>query len=128
MFNPNYMEFHMGIRFNAHSKSWRAPLQLIDSWLPARPLRASQPSLPSRAVQKFARAGWLKGSSDPLKNVQLAADCGADGLRPHLHLLRTCVNENQTDARLVISGRIGEVCAELDRLAALERPGKAHHA
>lgn len=84
------------------SSSWRKPLQLIECWLP-EPAPARQPgpaaearrSLPSEAVRRFARAGWL---GRPAANQAAAARC-------------------RTDGRVALAGRIDEVCRELDRMA-----------
>lgn len=113
----------MGILFNTNT--WRAPLQLIDCWLPLPSTRrtpAANEPLVSRAVQRFARAGWLS------RPASVPAQRGA-----HIPPMRRPDNSDacrvrvlhQTDpllspslgVRLVISGRINDVCAELDRLA-----------
>lgn len=119
----------MGIRFNSHSKSWRAPLQLIDSWLPVRSQRLAAQAAPSRAIQLFTRAGWLNTSPAMMQKAQARDQpCLAQPRTPNLRLVRAPAKGSQIDTRLVISGRIGEVCAELDRLVALERTGCARHA
>ena len=113
----------MGILFNTNT--WRAPLQLIDCWLPAASDRlapaANEPRA-SRAIQRFARAGWLSrpasvpshqgARATPIRRSESTVACGVRVLRapdprpsPSLGV------------RLVISGRINDVCAELDRLA-----------
>jgi hypothetical protein len=109
------MEFHMGILSSA--RSWRQPLRMIDSLLavPATPTACGlAPSL-----HPFARAGWL-GRSSAQRSASPAA---GNTVRPrHLRLVRTNDPGSalRTDARLVISGSIGDVCAELDRLAEQE--------
>lgn len=117
----------MGIRFNTNT--WRAPLLLIDSWLPATP-SARTDTVPPKAVQRFARAGWLGRVAEVTPKV---APCPATAIRPqspagngracHVRVLsaaETTTSILRNDTRLVISGRISDVCAELDRLAALE--------
>lgn len=118
----------MGIRFNTNT--WRAPLLLIDSWLPAAPPSSARSTLP-QAVQRFAQAGWLGRAIEVMPK---AAPRPASAHRPqnpvisgracHVRVLRAAeaTNCSREDARLVISGRINDVCAELDRLAALEYP------
>jgi hypothetical protein len=114
----------MGIRIA--SSTWRAPLQLIDSWLPS-PVQACLPrhSL-APLLQRFARAGWLGQAAQPAeRNRPLAvhplAACPASVRTAPVRIVRPskgmCGN-----TRLVISGRMADVCAELDRLAALEHP------
>jgi hypothetical protein len=117
----------MGIRFNTNT--WRSPLLLIDSWLPATPQRnATLRALP-QVVRRFARAGWLGRA---IEAPPVVAPCLASHIRPpappaslracRVRVLRTveAANNSRIDARLVISGRISDVCAELDRLAAQE--------
>lgn len=116
----------MGKIFSANT--WRAPLQLIDCWLPSPAIRkapAANEPVATRAVQRFARAGWLKrdaGTAAPavLRAVAPANDSGASRVR----VLRQVEHTNsarRAGVRLVISGRINDVCAELDRLADQER-------
>lgn len=114
----------MGIRI--HRSTWRAPLQLIDCWLPApassRPTRAGGWPL-SDIAQRFVRAGWL-GLSQPANDSHLHAHtrltpCASTNPRPAPRQpVKTAVR--RTDARIVLSGRLADVCEELDRLAALE--------
>jgi hypothetical protein len=113
----------MGILFNTNT--WRAPLQLIDCWLPAptmrRTLAANEP-LASRAVQRFARAGWLGRPASvpaqqgahaaPMRRSESPGACRVRVLRQTDPLPSPSLG-----VRLVISGRISDVCAELDRLA-----------
>ncbi len=110
----------MGIRFK--SSSWRAPLRLIDNLLPLRSAaQAATPHKPSRALQLFARAGWLNQGSEARERPvpPLAA-------RPQICGVRVLQSSSpgaggRRDIRMVISGRIGDVCAELDRMAAQEQ-------
>lgn len=126
----------MGIRI--HRNTWRAPLQLIDSWLPQPEITPARRSLTSVA-QRFARAGWLGRSSDSPVPLTGPVDSGTPAQPPHPCSHRTdsirMVNAAargdhgaRTDTRVVLSGRIADVCAELERLAALE-PGMSpvHH-
>lgn len=111
----------MGIRIN---NTWRLPLQLIDSWLPAPSHRASTRKGPPQLVQRFTRAGWL-GRHQPAASTG-SVDVGPmANTAPSLRVCRVRVVPPASggfchDARLVISGRMADVCAELDRLAALE--------
>lgn len=126
----------MGIRI--HRNTWRAPLQLIDSWLPqpeAAPPRRKLTSI----TQRFARAGWLgrgarlpDASTSPIESAtpaQSAQPCShsPEAIRM-VHAAAHMDGGARTDTRVVLSGRIADVCAELERLAALE-PGltPAHH-
>lgn len=110
------------------TNTWRAPLQLIDCWLPSPAIRkmpAANEPIATRAVQRFARAGWLKRgagaqSTAALRAVPLAVEDAA----PRVRVLRQVEHKASTHragVRLVISGRINDVCAELDRLADQER-------
>jgi hypothetical protein len=130
VFNP-FLEFRMGIRFTTNT--WRAPLQLIDSWLPA-PTMTKQAKTAPKVVQLFARAGWLGRST-----TTAAAAAANDPINPQVpsahrpSRVRVVRNTDagascRMDARLVISGRINDVCAELDRLAALENQARRQRA
>lgn len=117
----------MGKIFNTNT--WRAPLQLIDCWLPLPSERHARPAasfLAAKAMQRFARAGWLNreaanGPALPLR--QEAADDPGQPPACRVRVLRQADTHRaqSRDIRLVISGPIGDVCAELDRLAALEQ-------
>lgn len=118
----------MGIRIT--SKAWRAPLQLIDSWLPSpqcpRNTRKPLPTL----LQRFVRAGWLAGRTPETDPVALPGSSGGAACRPApqvtpLTRLKRAGHPGRSGC-LVISGRMADVCAELDRLAAMEhRAGAA---
>ncbi len=125
----------MGLFFSA--RSWRAPLQLIDCWLPepaaaARNRAESGPrphaptSVPptSLTVQRFARAGWLgrqaanaprlDDPTDPAGSACVAGHPERRAGRP------ASAGARRSGARVVLSGRMDQVCAELERLAAQE--------
>ncbi len=113
----------MGILFNTNT--WRAPLMMISSWLPQReetPTPCAQPPL----LQRFARAGWL-GRRSPLRTVAptpLDQRTGAPLSAAHTsHLVRRAGSAEPwgIDSRIVIAGRMRDVCAEIDRLVALEQ-------
>jgi hypothetical protein len=114
----------MGIRFTANT--WRAPLQIIDSWLPAPTINQRAKSV-EKAVRLFTSGGWL-GRRDPRPTSQTnAVEASASSIATRPRRLRVISSNNtasnhRTEARLVISGHINDVCAELDRLAALEHP------
>ncbi len=113
----------MGILFN--SNTWRAPLQLIDCWLPAPALGrtpAANEPLTSRTVQRFARAGWLGRPAEPPAKVNASSTLSLSierqtGCRVHTLRHLDARPPRSHGVRLVISGRINDVCAELDRLA-----------
>ncbi|MCW5652310.1 hypothetical protein [Hydrogenophaga sp.] len=117
----------MGIRFN--SNTWRAPLQLIDCWLPAPAVRqapAANEPFTTRAMRRFARAGWLgrKTADTPsgaITNASQAVSPAGAVAHPscRVRVLRQVdpLPARAGAVRLVISGRISDVCAELDRLA-----------
>jgi hypothetical protein len=113
----------MGILFN--TSTWRAPLLMIDCWLLPRseaPVRRAQPP----ALQRFMRAGWL-GRGGPSRTERPAPP--AERASPHLAAPRTSgavwlggsAEPWGTDSRVVIAGRMRDVCAELDRLVAIEQ-------
>ncbi|MEY4978659.1 MAG: hypothetical protein RLZZ352_929 [Pseudomonadota bacterium] len=102
--------------------TWRAPLQGFNRWL-AR----SAPAL--WHLIGTDRSAYPSDTRQPLTAGQAS---------PHhpvsaLHAPRTCrvrqvhytdtASGRCTQTRLVISGRISDVCAELDRLAAREHAG-----
>ena len=114
----------MGIRIA--STSWRAPLQLIDSWLPT-PVQACLPRRPlAPLLLRFARAGWLARTAQPVERIRPSAAhpmaaCHASVRTAPVRIVRPSVGM-RGNTHLVISGRLADVCAELDRLAALEHP------
>lgn len=116
----------MGIRFNTNT--WRAPLLLIDSWLPPSFEREGAARTLPQILQRFVRAGWLARPSKCAVDGNKVAATGhrvtghAVVRARHVRVLRTADTSGgpRADGRLVISGRINDVCAELERLAALE--------
>jgi len=115
----------MGIRIS--STTWRAPLQLIDSWLPA-PTTACQARRPVAPwLQRFAKAGWLGRAVPPAEIAQRSAaqlaqtDCPSVVRAAPVRIVRP-PKTLRGNNRLVIAGRMADVCAELERLAALEQP------
>lgn len=124
----------MGKIFNTNT--WRAPLQLIDCWLPLptrAPSRPAASAVAVKAMQRFARAGWLNREAanspesptprNPLTEPLASATC-------RIRVLRQAEVRavKRPAVRLVISGPINDVCAELDRLAALEQASLARAA
>jgi len=102
------------------TNTWRAPLQLIDCWLPSPAIRkapAANEPMTTRTVQRFARAGWLGRDACVNTPAHDAASTRVRVLRQVEHTTST----RGVGVRLVISGRINDVCAELDRLADQER-------
>lgn len=110
----------MGIRIT--SKTWRAPLQLIDSWLPLPPCpNKTRKPLPM-LMQRFVRAGWLanKPPKQALPSTPSASVTAVSRSAQSATIRLKHASEPDRSACLVISGRMADVCAELDRLAALE--------
>lgn len=124
----------MGKIFNTNT--WRAPLQLIDCWLPMPSQRDARPAasaVAARAMQRFTRAGWLNreaaNSATPQTRQSQASEPAATSLCRVRVLRQADVRPvKRPDMRLVISGPINDVCAELDRLAALEQASMARAA
>ena len=95
-----------------------APLHGIISWfMPAAPqlhVQALKPAFRPKCLQTGVQSALQSGNDTP----RVARTCAQRPLR----VLRV-VEPNHTPAsagRMVISGRMADVCAELDRLAALE--------
>ncbi len=126
----------MGIRIQRNT--WRAPLQLIDSWLPQPPTASAGHPLTAVAL-RFARAGWLGHPvvAPEVPDVAAAGCAVAPKSLPCAHrtaAVRVVHAANaqgdgmRSDSRVVLSGRMADVCAELERLAAMEPGlGAAHH-
>jgi hypothetical protein len=121
----------MGFRFTTNT--WRAPLQLIDCWLPTQPPAPSRSMPPGQwLLQRFVKAGWLRRHAcadnvDTPTSLQIhrqgqprARIAPLDDLEPAKAASRRPMTHRK-DGRLALSGRIDQVCAELDRLAALEQ-------
>ena len=105
----------MGLRFNTNT--WHTPLQLLHRWLPAS------------CFKLFRRVGnWPDmGTAEAPRSASTLVSTHT-GLAPRPCRVRSVRTINpitgcRTDMRLVISGRISDVCAELDRLADLEHRG-----
>ncbi len=126
----------MGLFFSA--RSWRAPLQLIDCWLPepgsasrSRQHRDrstamhSETGQASATVQRFARAGWLGRPAANAPRLDDPTDPrGGPASARHasgaVHTPQRPAARRNAGARVVLSGRMDQVCAELERLAAQE--------
>ncbi|MFP5466491.1 MAG: hypothetical protein ACLGG8_03050 [Gammaproteobacteria bacterium] len=117
--------------FRIKTGSWRAPLQIIDSFLPRRPpsMAVIKPAQTRKAQGLFRRAGWLGRSIRLSAANETCFSQGAQAVsRPAERPLRpvrvvrvtSMADPARQEARLVISGRMSDVCAELDRLAAIE--------
>lgn len=91
-----------------------APLQGVISWfMPATPHLVSA----TRAAQPCSRQTGRPMVAGAGKAQQIARTCAPRPLR----VLRVIEpNAPASAGRMVISGRMADVCAELDRLAALE--------
>ncbi|MDM0103769.1 hypothetical protein QTH97_02405 [Variovorax sp. J22R24] len=95
------------------------PLQSLASrWMPARNSRRVSPSglryvgvRPGCAGRQAAGSQVSAPAARPLRVVRMI-----DAQQPGCH-----------QSRVVISGRMADVCAELDRLVALEAAGSALH-
>lgn len=124
----------MGKIFNTNT--WRAPLQLIDCWLPLPSQRHARPAASAqaaKAMQRFARAGWLNREAANGPTPQPQQDAAAVPQASPVCRVRVLRQAEPkmlklADMRLVISGPIGDVCAELDRLAAQEQASMARAA
>lgn len=107
------------------TNTWRAPLQLIECWLPEPGAPARKPSaLANTLVDKFSRAGWLKhhAANAPrlahgFSNTTQRSD---DTTASRVRVVWSLDKHTRTSGRVVVAGRINDVCAELDRLAEWE--------
>lgn len=81
-----------------------APLQAFAAWLAGE--RPAAPSL-QPAAQPFV----------PLARPRIARPLPAKRPAPPLRVVRVVEPGSRTPGRIVISGRMADVCAELDRLA-----------
>lgn len=117
----------MGIRFNTNT--WRAPLLLIGSWLPPTCEQAHKARVLPQVLKRFVHAGWLGRSAGapaaantaPRPGPRAGTSVKTRGCPVRVvHATGSTSGNHRADGRLVISGRIADVCAELDRLAALE--------
>jgi len=103
--------------------TWRTPLQGFNRWL-AR----SAPAL--WRLIGTDRSGYRSDYRSDASQAMAPGHAGAHHPVSALHVPRTCrvrqvhytdtASGRCTQTRLVISGRISDVCAELDRLAARE--------
>lgn len=100
------------------------PLQDLLAWL-VSPIHPSDSSAAVRTAQRCpavnrGQAGTVRTA---LPSTLQAAACGRQAARP-LRVVRVMDrdgNRARAGSRMVISGRMADVCAELDRLAALEQ-------
>lgn len=74
-------------------------------------------------MQRFARAGWLgRPMAQPIAPAELAVTAlPCDN--PKLSRVRRAGSREPwgQDKRVVLAGRVSDVCAELDRLVAMEQ-------
>ena len=114
----------MGLFFQANT--WRAPLQLIDCWLPepvpASSGRTTSPARPhaSPTLMRFARAGWL---GQPAAHTPQTAPA-----TPRARVIRGHGRSARGDGRVVVAGRVDQVCAALDQLAARDEAERLQRA
>lgn len=111
----------MALRFAFSSEQWRSPLRLIDSLLPLGPELNTRLAPPTTAWgERFAQAGWLGRAHMAPPSVlpaSTACNVGRYGSVPP-GSARLVVHSHAKGLR--ISGRVADVCAELDRLAQQE--------
>ena len=120
----------MGFRINKTS-SWRAPLQIIDCFLPRQEASHPAPPVVARCLRSFQRAGWLGKArktggvpaDDACERSTTTQGTGTQA-SPPMRVIHApeqpIVVPRRPSARVVISGRMADVCAELERLAAME--------
>jgi len=110
----------MGIRI--HRNTWSAPLQFIDCWLPSPEAPLNSPASLSRVASRFVKAGWIhrKACNDTITSApqQASTKTGLTAVTVLPRVASHARSNGPTDGRLRISGRLADVCAELERLAA----------
>lgn len=120
----------MGIRIS--SSTWRTPLQLIDSWLPAPSAVCTTRRPVAPWLKRFTKAGWLgrhalapdtlpRDAAHSAVEQPTSVACPAAVRAAPVRIARPAKTMHGNN-RLVIAGRMADVCAELERLAALEQP------
>jgi hypothetical protein len=95
-----------------------SPLQsLANRWMPARGSGSDRPVGSRHAAMRTGRAMHPGAAAD----AGLTPACATAPVRP-LRIVRTSDAQRRSGVtgRLVLSGRLADVCDELDRLAALE--------
>ncbi|MEP6723228.1 MAG: hypothetical protein ABJA77_17435 [Variovorax sp.] len=101
-----------------------ALLTLADLFMPLQSLASRW--MPARRAHR--NAGLRYVAVRPACTVRPAAPNMAPAARP-LRVVRVLDGQRagRASGRVVISGRMADVCAELDRLVALEAAGDSHH-
>ncbi len=112
----------MGIALLTFVDLWMPLQSLASRWLPARPALRRDDDLCASELRYVAVRPSCTARGDSGQNAVTAAAVAQAPSRP-LRVVRV-VDRQQGGARnsnrVVISGRMADVCAELDRLAALE--------
>jgi hypothetical protein len=113
-------ESHMGIAIFS-SGGLLAPFQSLMHWLAPRPAVAVRTG-PGRQVSSHTRPAFLRATQPYPRTPRpgIPAQC-RQAARP-LRVFRVSTEQQSpaTGARMAISGTMADVCAELDRLAAME--------
>jgi len=106
----------MGIAMSTFAGLY-APFQKLMDWL-------AQPSTSTQAATRAAHAPWRPAAARTGAHAQAhgRADLRRPANRPLrvVRVMETRVSPLSGGGRMVISGRMADVCAELDRLVALE--------
>jgi hypothetical protein len=125
----------MGIRL--HNSTWHRPLRTLDSWPPMSDSTPSRWHQSVRQCRSWLSLLWLGLGSYIPARTRVGQTSGQDlghrlcegatarrtALKVHVAQKHETVGNGSGHTRLVISGRMADVCAELDRLAALEAHG-----
>jgi hypothetical protein len=113
----------MGIALLAFADFWMPLQSLADRWLPVRRQRHGDASAGLRYVAVRPARSPRSAGTAAAPATTAAAPASASSLRP-LRVVRVVDRQPQglqrSSNRVVISGRMADVCAELERLAALE--------
>jgi len=123
----------MGIRLQ--NSTWRRPLRTLDCWLPAAEVSTSVWRHHMQQCLRWFKLNWQNRGNQRVESA--TTGCPATERNSSRNTLLVTGHEKATArvrvrrgdersergpgrTRLVISGRMADVCAELDRLAALE--------
>lgn len=123
VFNPTQWSFAWKNFQHQHVARPFAVDRLLVALSRPSPGNGRQRAVAAQVVQRFARAGWLKRASTARSPLVLRAVPPAADPVPRVRVLQQTgpAAARRAGVRLVISGRINDVCAELDRLADQER-------
>ncbi len=108
----------MAMRLTPHPNFWLSPLRALDALWPS--IESGHEPHTEKAqvwMGRFSQAGWLGGQRSP-RHLRVVGQASRAHIATAEHSSRLIVRSHANGLR--ISGRMQDVCAELDRLALLE--------